>query len=70
MRDRDGALLNLCEGIARAATGVEVEVDLGTSASSWPRRRLCLLVAGASYRAGSRSGSLAARPSVPARRWI
>ena len=51
MRDGDGALLNLCEGIARAGTGAsEVNVDLGNICVELPAgAELCLLVAGASY---------------------
>ena len=51
VRDGVGALLNLCEGIARAAAGAsEVTVDLGNICVELPAgAELCLLVAGASY---------------------
>src|SRR4029077_10691535 len=51
VRDSDGALLNLCEGIARAASGADrVSVDLGSVCVELaPGQELVLLVAGASY---------------------
>jgi predicted acyl esterase len=51
VRDGDGALLNLCEGIARgAADASEVAVDLGNICVELPPGAdLCLLVAGATY---------------------
>ena len=51
VRDGDGALLNLCEGIARAAADAsDVTVDLGNICVELPAgAELCLLVAGASY---------------------
>jgi len=51
VRDADGALLNLCEGIGRAQAGAaQVEVDLGNICVELPAgAELCLLAAGASY---------------------
>ena len=51
IRGGDGALLNLCEGIARAAVAAsEVAVDLGNICVELPAgAELVLLLAGASY---------------------
>ena len=51
VRDADGALLNLCEGIGRAQAGAtQVDVDLGNICVELPAgAELCLLAAGASY---------------------
>src|SRR5262249_61191560 len=51
MREAGGALINLCEGIARAGAGAdEVRVDLGNICVELPAgAELALMVAGASY---------------------
>jgi predicted acyl esterase len=50
MRDADGALLNLCEGVMRSAAVGNVSVELGdVCVELEPGQQLALLVAGASY---------------------